>query len=189
MSTHDPMELASKTAALMEQFERRCAELEQLQRRLAQQLEQVAQSLPNVVTRSAEQTLHRVPDTLIRSIQQGLDQPVAGFEKRLQQAGGLIGEGAQSLSDQLKRIERGQRLLLWKGAAVVLGSLLLLLVGGGWLLSQYRQEIRDNQLRAELLRAYNAADVVLCGDRLCANVETKGAAYGDRRQYRPIKAR
>lgn len=28
MNTQDPMELVSKTAALMEQFERRCAELE-----------------------------------------------------------------------------------------------------------------------------------------------------------------
>ncbi|RXD62645.1 relaxation protein, partial [Xanthomonas perforans] len=75
------------------------------------------------------------------------------------------------------------------GAAVVLGGLLLLLGGGGWLLTQYRQEIRDNRLRAELLRAYNGADVMLCGDRLCANVDTKGAAYGDRRQYRPVKPR
>ncbi|MCE4372194.1 relaxation protein [Xanthomonas hortorum] len=189
MNAQDPMALVSKAATLMEQFERRCAELEQLQRRLAQQLEQVAQSLPSVVTRSAEQTLQRVPDTLIRSIQQGLDQPVAGFEKRLQQAGGLIGEGAQSLSDQLKRIERGQRLLLWKGAAVILGSLLMLLGGGGWLLAHYRQQIEDNQLHAELLRAYNAADVTLCNGRLCANVETKGPDYGDRRQYRPVKPR
>lgn len=75
MHTQDPMELVSKAAALMEQFERRCAELEQLQRRLAQQLEQVAQSLPTVVTRSAEQTLQRVPDTLIRSIQQEWTNP------------------------------------------------------------------------------------------------------------------
>ncbi|KGR39148.1 relaxation protein, partial [Xanthomonas vasicola] len=28
-----------------------------------------------------------------------------------------------------------------------------------------------------------------CGNRLCANVETKGAAYGDRRQYRQVKPR
>ncbi|SBV50560.1 relaxation protein [Xanthomonas bromi] len=133
MNANDPLTLVGKTASLMEQFERRCSEIEQQQRRVAQQLEQVAQSLPSVMTRSAEQTLQRVPDTLIRSIQQGLDQPVAGFEKRLQHAGGLIGEGAQSLSSQLKRIERGQRLLLWKGAAVVLGGLLLVLGGGAWL--------------------------------------------------------
>ncbi|MFL8092459.1 relaxation protein, partial [Xanthomonas vasicola] len=67
--------------------------------------------------------------------------------------------------------------------------LLVLLGGGGWLLTRYRQQIEDNQVRAELLRAYNAADVTLCGNRLCANVETKGAAYGDRRQYRQVKPR
>ncbi|USI99533.1 relaxation protein [Xanthomonas prunicola] len=189
MNAQEVITLVSNAAALMEQFERRCNELEKQQQRLIQQLEQVTQSLPVVASRSAEQMLQRVPDTLVRSIQQGIDQPVTGFEKRLQQAGSLIGEGAQSLSDQLKRIERGQRLLLWKGAAVVLGGLLLLFGGGGWLLTQYRQEIRDNQLRAELLRAYNGADVMLCGERLCANVDTKGAAYGDRRQYRPVKPR
>ena len=102
----------------------------------------------------------------------------------------MIGDGAQSLCDQLRRIERGQLLLLWKGAAVILGSLLLLLGGGGWLLTQYRQEIGDNQqLRAEPLRAYNAADVTLCGGRLCANVEIKSAGLGDRRQYRLVKPR
>ncbi len=94
----------------------------------------------------------------------------------------MIGDGAQSLSDQLRRIERGQLLLLWKGATVILGSLLLLLGGGGWSLIQYRQEIGDNQLRAEQLRAYNAADVTLCGGRLCANVEIKSAGFDDRRQ-------
>lgn len=102
-----------------------------------------------------------------------------GFEKRLQLAGSLIGGGAQSPSDQLQRIKRAQRLLLWKGAAVVVGSLLVLLGGGRWLLAHYRQQIEDNQLRAELLRAYNAADVTLCNGQLCANVETKGQAYGD----------
>ncbi|OWF62164.1 relaxation protein, partial [Xanthomonas vasicola pv. vasculorum] len=50
-------------------------------------------------------------------------------------------------------------------------------------------QIKDNQLRAELLRAYNAADVTLCNGQLCANVETKGRSYGDRRQYRQVKPR
>ncbi|UKE63489.1 relaxation protein [Xanthomonas translucens pv. poae] len=166
MNQPDPVALASKAAALMEQFERRCAELERQQRQLAQQLEHVAQSLPGVVARSAQETLQRVPDTLIRQVQNGIDQPVAGFEKRLQQAGSAIGEGAHALAAQLKRIERAQRSLLWKTAAVTLGSLLLLLAGGGWLLEQYRRDIRDNQLRAELLRAYNEADVTLCNGRL-----------------------
>ncbi|MBB4130675.1 hypothetical protein GGR62_001443 [Xanthomonas campestris] len=91
MNANDPLTLISKAASLMEQFERRCNDMEQQQRRHAKQLEQVAQSLPGVMTRSAEQTLQRVPDTLVRNVQQGMDTSVAGFEKRLQQAGSLIG--------------------------------------------------------------------------------------------------
>ncbi|UNU10682.1 relaxation protein [Xanthomonas translucens] len=189
MNQSDTLALASKAAALMEQFERSCADLNRQQQRLVQHLEQVTQSLPGVTVRSVQETLQRVPDALIRQVQNGLDESVAGFEKRLQHAGSLISEGVQSLSTQLKHVERMQRLLLWKSAAVTLGSLLLLLAGGGWLLMQYRQDIRDNQLRAELLRAYNAADVTLCEGRLCANTETQGPAYGDRRQYRLVRSR
>jgi hypothetical protein len=189
MNQPDALALASKAAALMEQFERRCAELERQQRQLAQHLELVAQSLPSVLARSPQETLQRVPDTLIRQVQTGIDQPVAGFEKRLQQAGSSIGEGAHALAAQHKRIERAQRSLLWKTAAVSLGSLLLLLASGGWLLVQYRHDIRDNQLRAKLLRAYNEADVTLCNGRLCANVASNGAVYGDRRQYRLVRLR
>jgi len=69
------------------------------------------------------------------------------------------------------------------------GSVLLLLLGGGWLLWQYRADIDHNRISAELLRAYNQADVTLCDGRLCANVDEKGKAYGDQKQYRPIQAR
>ncbi|MCC8554375.1 relaxation protein [Xanthomonas cerealis pv. cerealis] len=184
MNQSDTLALASNAAALMEQFERICADLNRQQRRLVQHLEQVTQSLPGLTVRSVQETLQRVPDALIRQVQNGLDEPVAGFEKRLQHAGSLISEGAQSLATQ-----RMQRLLLWKSAAVTLGSLLLLLAGGGWLLMQYRQDIRDNQLRAELLRAYNAADVTLCESRLCANIKTQGPAYGDHSQYQLVRSR
>lgn len=189
MNQPDPIALASKAAALMEQFERRCAELEQQQRQLAQQLQQVAQSLPAVVARSAQETLQRVPDTLIGRVQTSLDPPVAGFEKRLQHAGTSLGDGAQALAAQLKRMERLQHSLLWKMVAVTGASLLLLLAGGAWLLGHYRQEISDNQVRAELMRAYSQADVAMCEGRLCANVDAKGPVYGARGQYRPVRAR
>ena len=82
MSQSDTLALASKAAALMEQFERRCVELERQQQHLAQHLEQVAQSLPGAAARSVQETLQRVPEALIRQVQNGLDESVAGFEKR-----------------------------------------------------------------------------------------------------------
>jgi hypothetical protein len=76
-------------------------------------------------------------------------------------------------------------------AAVALAlALALLLVGGAWLSLHYTRVIRDNQLSAELLKAYNGADVILCGNgKLCANVDTRGARYGDNRQYLPVRSR
>jgi hypothetical protein len=49
--------------------------------------------------------------------------------------------------------------------------------------------IRENQLDAALMQAYNHADVTLCQAQLCANVDTKGVRYGDNRQYLIVKSR
>lgn len=62
-------------------------------------------------------------------------------------------------------------------------------VGGGWLSKHYYEEIRRNQLSADLLKAYNAADVTLCEGRLCANVDVKSEKFGDKAQYRPVRDR
>ena len=50
-------------------------------------------------------------------------------------------------------------------------------------------EVRRYQLSAELLKAYDAADVTLCDGKLCANVDPKGAKSGDEGQYRPVRNR
>lgn len=54
----------------------------------------------------------------------------------------------------------------------------------------YARVIRDKQLAAGLLQAYNGADVTLCGKGvLCATVDIRGAHYGQNRQYLLVKAR
>ena len=189
MQQDELMSLVAKTAALMEQFERRCDAIEQRQQAVIQQLQQIAQQVPGVVRQSADESLRRLPDAVMSKLQSGLEQPVDGYEKRLREAGSLLQEGSQSLAAQLMKMQRLHERLIWKIAGTVLGSLLLLLGGGGWLLSKYRSDIRENQISAELLRAYNQADVTLCEGRLCANVDAKGKAYGDKRQYRPVQPR
>jgi hypothetical protein len=64
-----------------------------------------------------------------------------------------------------------------------------LLIGGIWLASHYYNVIRENQIDAALMQAYNRADVSLCQGRLCANVDAKGARYGDDKQYLIVKPR
>lgn len=52
-----------------------------------------------------------------------------------------------------------------------------------------RAEVERHRIEAALLRAYNRADVTLCGERLCANIDERGARFGERGQYRPVEAR
>jgi hypothetical protein len=181
--------LIRRTATLMEQFERRCDRIEQRQQALTDALEQLSQQVPAAVRQAAEQSLQALPRELLGKVASGLEQPVGAYQRRLQEAGGLLDDGSRTLAGQLQRMETLHRHLVWKIVAVPVASLLLLLAGGTWLSSHYMQVIRHNQISAELLAAYNGGDVTLCEGRLCANVDLQGKAYGTQGQYRPVQPR
>ena len=77
----------------------------------------------------------------------------------------------------------------WQCVAIV--SLLgVVLVGGAvWLSTHYIRVIDQNRLSADLLKAYNRADVTLCDGSLCARVDTKGRRWGEKGEYMPVRAR
>ena len=182
-------ELVGKTAALMEEFERRCAEIEHRQQALSQTLQQLAQQIPAAVRASADQSLQSLPGQLMGKLESGLERPVGAYEKRLQEAGGLLGDGSRALAGQITQLDTFYTRLMWKTSAAVIGSLALLLAGGMWLAAHYTTIIRENRLSADLVQLYNRADLTRCGDRLCANVDTQSPPMGDRQQYRPVQPR
>ena len=130
--------------------------------------------------------MQRIPSEVMGSVRTGIERPVAAYEKRLHEAGGLLQTGSQALATQLQRMERLHKQLVWKVAGITLGSLMLLLAGGAWLSKHYYDEIRKNQVSADLLKAYNQADVTLCDGRLCAKVDKRGKRQGE---YVPIESR
>lgn len=178
--------LIAKTAVLMEQFERRCEEIERHQATLSQDLQHLAQQVPAVVRQSADQSFSTLPGEVAGRLQ----QPVQDYERRLQQAGEELANGSQELARQLVRLQSLHRHLVWKSAGITAACLLLLFAGGAWLADHYYGVIRDNQLAAELLQAYNRADVRVCdGGRLCANVNRDARGQGPRGEYLPVKSR
>lgn len=189
MDQHEVVALISTTAELMEQFQRNCAQIEQQQHALSQQLQNLSQQLPATVRQSADATLSHLPGALLGKLQSGLEQPVDEYQKRLSQAGALLGEGSKALAQQLQHMERLHKRLIWKTSAALVGCMTLLLVGGIWLSMHYSGVIRDNQVAADKLRAINSADVILCGSRLCANIERKAQGYGDKGQYAVVQQR
>lgn len=172
-------ELLGKVAALVEQFDRRC---EQTSRELGV----LAQQMPGTVRQATDEQLGRLHNEVLGRVRGGIEQPVSAYEQRLQEAGNQLRQASHALAGQLHRAEALHRQLVWKVAAVTFGCLLLLLVGGVWLSRHYYDEIRRNQLSADLLRAYNQADVSLCDGRLCVRVDKDGKPYGD---YVPVALR
>ena len=182
--------LIDKTATLMTQYERRGAVIDARLQDLGDALHGLAQQLPMVLKTSADGVLHTLPSEIGSVMRADLGQSMAAYCKRLDAAGRDVETASHALAGQLSRLQRLHRQLIWKTLAVVVLALALLLAGGAWLSMHYTGVIRDNQLSAELLKAYNGADVTFCGDgMLCANVDTRGGRYGEHRQYLTVKPR
>ena len=80
----------------------------------------------------------------------------------------------------------------WYAGLVGLGLLLAVIAWG--VLGLYQRELaqaRDELARYEnaipVLRAFQASDAVVCGDRICVNVDAGAQRHGDRRQYAPAR--
>ena len=106
------------------------------------------------------------------------------YERRLQATAKLLEDSTRLFAKQMVRSESVHRAMMWKIIGVAGGCIALLLVAAIWLSSHYLSVIEDNKVSADLLRAYNTSDVMLCNDgKLCANVNPKGQRFGDHGQY------
>jgi hypothetical protein len=182
--------LIDKTATLMVHYERRGAAIDARLQALADALQGLTQQLPAVVRTSADGAMQALPAEMGSVMREGLDPSIGDYRRRLDAASGDVERTARALAGQIGQLQRVHRQLIWKTVGAAVLTLALLLTGGVWLSMHYTRVIRDNQLSAELLKAYNGADVTLCGrGELCANVDTRGARYGEHRQYLPVKPR
>lgn len=189
MDTQQTTHLIASASALMERFERRTQQIESSLQAAHQQLHQLTQQLPEAVHRAADMEMQKLRSNVVGVVDAGIGQSVSTYESRLHAAGQQLQQASHALSTQLHGMRQLHRLLIWKVTGICLASLALILLGGSWMSSHYYDEIRRHQVAADLLRAYDGADVALCGDALCANVDPKGKTFGDAGQYRPVRAR
>jgi hypothetical protein len=182
--------LIDKTATLMVQYERRGAAIDARLQAIGDTLQGLTQQLPVVVRTSTEGMLQTLPAEMGSVMRNGLGQQLGDYRQRLDAAGHDVEKASRSLAGQIGQLQRLHRQLIWKATGAVALTLALLLAGGAWLSMHYARVIRDNQLSADLLKAYNRADVTVCGNgSLCANVDARSARYGEHRQYLQVRSR
>lgn len=180
--------LLVRTAELLEHFRRQSQEASLAHHASAARLEHLSSTAPDTLRQATENVLGNFTAGIGRAVTQGLEKPVSGFDQKVHQAGDRIsGATLQSLqaAKQLQDVV-GRLWMLSLGVSLVL---LLALIASTAALWHYRGVINDNQLQAELLQAYNRADVTLCDGRLCANVDKDAKKYGEKDQYQPVKPR
>jgi len=190
MDERELEDLISKTALLMERYQRICAEMAQQQSHLSAALNGLTQSLPQQFRRSADNAIAGLTREGSAAVKHALLAPLGAYEQQLTASAEYVGRSTDALAAEVKRLQLTSRGVLWKSVTIALASGTTLLAGAVWLGDRYTTEIKRNQVEAQLLRAYNRADVVLCGEeQLCANVDTRGSGVGDNGRYRPVRPR
>lgn len=189
MQEDNVMAAMSKVSALMEHFQLYGASVERQLETTIKKLDTIAERMPQQLQHSAHDLLGALPPQIVGQVGQHLSPSVKQFEQRLDASVHTLQQGTQAAAEALQTIQRMHRWLIWKMLGITFGCLLLLTAGGVWLAGYYADVVRQNQVSAELMEAYNSADVAPCGDRLCARVDPKGKHYGEKGEYVQVMLR
>lgn len=185
MQTHDLHRVAREAAELMERLSRAAQQLRQDNRQACEQLERLTQDLPGVLRQSIDQSLRRLADGTVETVQRGLSDPMERFSRQVVEEANRLNAQVAQMAQARDEIQATTRKLAWMVAGTIV-AMLSLGAGTVGVLWHYKGEIARHRIDAELLRAYNQADVTLCDGRLCARVEKLDRRFGE---YRPVKPR
>ena len=138
---------------------------------------QAMSSTINDTRRQIESVVNEAGPKIAANAESALAPMVARYDREV-----------SATSTQLRRA--GRRVWMWFGATAAI--LLLVVMVGASVLGYYRRELaaaQDALGRYEdalpVLRAYAASEAVLCGERLCVNVEPGSQRQG----YQQVKRR
>lgn len=176
---------ALQVAAMLERLLRMSDSMEARHRQATEQQQRTVQLLPGVLREAAEQTLGHIATDAASTTRMALVGPVAEAAQRAAEHERLMRASTDAMVQTQRRLAGVVHKALWVVTGV-LAILVPVVALGGYLGWHYRQVIAQYQIEADVLRAYNQADVRLCGGRLCARVDRADRRYGD---YVPVKLR
>jgi hypothetical protein len=174
-----------QVAMLIERLSRMSESMDARHRHAADQQERTVQALPGVLRQAADQTLGRMAADGARVLRTGLNEPLADVAQRAADHQRLMLESTDAMIQTQRKLVTFVNKAIWLVVGV-LAILLPVVAVGGYLGWHYKQVVARHQIEAELLQAYNQADVRLCGNQLCARVDRSEKRYGE---YHPVKSR
>lgn len=174
----DDAKKTAHSAVMMQRLLQLGEELAQSNQQATSALQRTAEAAPNLLRQAAQQTLGNLSADAAQAVRTGLNEPLDGFNRQVIDNINRINGVTHGLMQSQERMTAVVSKLRWLVAAVLATMLLVALAGIG-VLCHYRDVMAQNQIQADLMHAYNQADVNLCDGRLCARVDRADKRYGD----------
>jgi len=188
MQHEDLMQISVRIAKFLEHVGRQSQETNRANLETSQQLERVVNAAPDILRRSIDATLGKITEGVVGVASRGLDDPMDRFNRKMVESDNRLTGLTHNLAGVVQRQEALVNKLLIAVVSVAL-AMLLTVAGGVWLGLKYKDEIKRNQISADLLKAYNKADVQVCDGRLCVRVDKGAKKYGAKGEYVRVKSR
>lgn len=174
----DTKKATAHAIGVAQRLSRLSEELGQSNRQASDELQRTTRALPDLLRQAAQHTLGQLTSDTTQAVRRGLDQPLNDFSHKVIDNTHRIDGCTHQLVQSQEQVAAVVRKLTWLVVGV-LASMLLVVVAGAGMVWHYRSVIAENKIEADLLRAYNQADIRLCGSQLCARVDRSDKRYGD----------
>lgn len=186
----EAIDVMATLIATQQQAEQR---LEDLVRQQLQLLQSAVTNADQRINRVLENALPRLTQLSHQALEQTLEPAAARFNKQMAAAGQTLQQATQRYAQAQRSLETTAQRRMWIGLFAMVVGAIMVVGGGSYAVIAAKPILAEAaQRRAEVayLDRVIRANLVPCGkDRLCAEVEKKGARYGDRGQYRVIVLR
>lgn len=176
---------AMQVAMLVERLGRLSESLDARLRQTLQQQQQTVQALPGIVRKSADDMLSHVAQDAALTVRSGLSQPLTDVARQAAEHQQHMRASVDAMTAAQRGVMRRMTTVTWT-AVVLLAVVVPVVVAAACLTWHYTHVISQQRIEARLLRAYNQADVRLCGNQLCARVDRADKRYGE---FVPVKPR
>ncbi|WP_266169523.1 hypothetical protein [Dyella subtropica] len=185
MQPDDLKKAAVQTANLVERLSRISQDIAERNHQAAEYLQRTTQAAPDMFRQAANAAYGNISSGTLQAVRSGLNEPLENFQRSVIDHINSIQRTTHELIQaqaSMKAVIRKLSLLV----AGVLATMLLAIMSGASVLWHYQGVIAKNQIQADLMRAYNQADVTLCDGQLCAKVDKPRKNYEG---YVPVKPR
>ncbi|OAX88447.1 hypothetical protein A7D16_11805 [Xanthomonas nasturtii] len=186
----EAIDVMATLIATQQQAEQR---LEDLVRQQLQLLQSAVTNADQRINRVLENALPRLTQLSHQALEQTLEPAAARFNKQMAAAGQTLQQATQRYAQAQRSLETTAQRRMWIGLFAMVVGAIMAVGGASYAVIAAKPILAEAaQRRAEVayLDRVIRANLVPCGkDRLCAEVEKKGARYGDRGQYRVIVLR